>query len=147
MTARLGRRGTAARARSRTGRRGAVGPSPVRWAAVTLAVVGGLAATTLGVGWLGRAADLREQLAFTRSTGVSVGRITAAGTLLIASIGLGPLGAVLVLRHRARLAATVLFAAAAAPAILEPRSLTFSFVLIVAGILALVAGSNDHGIR
>jgi hypothetical protein len=111
----------------------------MRIAAFILAILGGLAAAALGMTWLDDAADLKDQIAVAEAAGVSVGSIVTAGWLLVLALGLGIAGGVLALMRKGRIAAGVLILAAVAPAVFEPKSLVFSFLLIVAGLLALGA--------
>ena len=111
----------------------------MRIAAFILGILGGLAAAALGMTWLSDAAELQEQIAVAEAAGVSVGSIVTAGWLLVLALGLGIAGGVLALLRKGRIAAPVLIVAAVAPAVFEPKSLVFSFLLIVAGLLALGA--------
>ncbi len=111
----------------------------MRIAAFILAILGGLAAAALGMTWLSDAAELKEQIAVAEAAGVSVGSIVTAGWLLVLALGLGIAGGVLSLMRKGRIAAPVLIVAAVAPAVFEPKSLVFSFLLIIAGLLALGA--------
>ena len=88
---------------------------------------------------LADAAELQDQIAVAEAAGVSVGSIVTAGWLLVLALGLGIAGGVLALLRKGRIAAPVLLVAAIAPAVFEPKSLVFSFLLIVAGLLALGA--------
>lgn len=121
----------------------------MRIAAFILAILGGLAAAALGMTWLSDAAELQDQLALAEAAGVSVDSIITAGWLLIAALFLGIGGGVLALMRKGKIAAPVLIASAVVPAIFEPKSLVFSFLLIIAGLLALgakpKAEASPHG--
>lgn len=117
----------------------------MRIAAFILAILGGLAAAALGMTWLDDAAELQDQIAVAEAAGVSVGSIVTAGWLLVVALGLGIAGGVLALLRKGRIAAPVLILAAVAPAVFEPKSLVFSFLLIIAGVLALGATPKGHG--
>lgn len=109
----------------------------MRIASFILAILGGLAAAALGMTWLSDAADLQNDPQLAAAAGDSLGGIVTAGYLLMVALGLGIAGGVLALLRRGRIAAAVLVVSAIAPAVFEPKSLVFSFLLIVAGLLAL----------
>jgi hypothetical protein len=109
----------------------------MRFAAFIFAIVGGLAAAALGMTWLADAAILDGQHELAEAAGVSLDGIITAGYLLIAALALGIGGGILALMRKGKIAAAVLIGAAVAPAIFEPKSLVFSFLLIVAGLLAV----------
>jgi hypothetical protein len=109
----------------------------MRIAAFILAILGGLAAAALGMTWLSDAAELEGQIELAQAAGVSLDGIVTAGYLLILALALGIGGGVLALMRKGKVAAGLLIGAAVAPAIFEPKSLVFSFLLIVAGLLAV----------
>ena len=100
-----------------------------------LAILGGLAAAALGAVWLADAAAV-EQLQLGEEAGVALEGIVTAGYLLLLALALAIAGGVLALLRKGKFAAGVLISAAVAPAIFEPKSLVFSFLLVVAGLLA-----------
>lgn len=111
----------------------------MRIAAFILGILGGLCAAALGITWLSDAAELQDQIAAAEAAGVSVDSLITAGYLLVAALFLGVAGGVLALMRKGKIAAPVLIASAVLPAIFEPQSLVFSFLLIIAGLLALGA--------
>ncbi len=111
----------------------------MRIVAFILAILGGLLAAALGVTWLSDASDLQDQIALAEAAGFSIDSMITAAYLLIAALFLGITGGVLALMRKGKIAAPILIAAAVLPALYEPKSLVFSFILIIAGLFALGA--------
>ncbi len=111
----------------------------MRIVAFILAILGGLLAAALGVTWLSDASELQDQIALAEAAGISIDSMITAAYLLIAALFLGITGGVLALMRKGKIAAPVLIGAAVLPAIYEPKSLVFSFILIIAGLFALGA--------
>lgn len=109
-----------------------------------LAILGGLAAAALGAVWLADAAVV-EELQLGEEAGVALGSIVTAGWLLLLALALGIAGGVLALLRKGKIAAGVLLTAAVAPAIFEPKSLVFSCLLVVAGLLAFAVKPKASG--
>ena len=111
----------------------------MRIAAFILAILGGLAAAALGMTWLSDLAEYSEQLELAEQAGFSVTSLRISSYLLLTGLLTGIAGGVLALQRKGKVAAAVLIASAAAPAALEPKALVFTFLLLVAGLLALGA--------
>lgn len=111
----------------------------MRIAAFILAILGGLAAAALGMTWLSDLAEYGEQLELAEQAGISVTSLRISAYLLLTGLLTGIAGGVLALQRKGKIAAAVLIASATAPALLEPKALVFTFLLLIAGFLALGA--------
>lgn len=111
----------------------------MRIVAFILSVLGGLLTAALGITWLSDAAELQDQIALAEAAGISIDSMITAAYLLIAAFFLGITGGILALKRKGKIAAPILIAAAVMPALYEPKSLVFSFLLIIAGLFALGA--------
>ncbi|MBL4686650.1 MAG: hypothetical protein JKY37_18785 [Nannocystaceae bacterium] len=119
----------------------------MRIAAFILAILGGLAAAALGMTWLSDLAEYEGQAELIEQAGISVSSLRTAAYLLLAGLVFGTAGGVLALQRKGKIAAAVLVATAVAPAVFEPKALVFTFLLLIAGLLALGAKPKSivHG--
>ena len=111
----------------------------MRIAAFILAILGGLAAAALGITWLDDLDKYKESLELAEQAGISFTSLRISAYLLLTGLLTGIAGGVLALQRKGKIAAAVLIGSATAPAILEPKALVFTFLLLVAGLLALGA--------
>lgn len=109
----------------------------MRIAGFILAILGALAAGALGAVWLSDAAKYKHEIAQAKALGVDVGSIVTAGYVLILSMVLGVVGGVFALRRKGPIAAAILVAAGAAPALFAAKALVFTWLLVLAGLLCL----------
>jgi hypothetical protein len=118
----------------------------MRIAGSLLGVVGGLAAGLLGAKWLIDAGDIARDLDAIRALGIStaeVDRLVLGAYLLLLALGLGVAGAVLAMRGRERHAGGLMMLGGAAPAIVAPAALAFTWILLVGAVVSLVAPTRS----
>src|SRR5262245_52077809 len=127
----------------------------MRLAVLLLGLIGSVAAGTLAVWWyvdmntpeghLLEALRQRAHLLDARAVQElhAWDRHVIAIWFLFAGIPLGVAGAILGYKGRGFLAAALMFLAVLGPAILDVRSLIFTFILIVSGILCLFVKSSQ----
>ncbi|MCI0459200.1 MAG: hypothetical protein L0Z62_19765 [Gemmataceae bacterium] len=116
----------------------------MRIAVLVVGILGSLGAGALGVLWLLACQKDEQDLRLLRLAGVPVSaqverefeQRTRAYPFLLAGLVLGGAGAALGMAGRGLSAAALLLAAAIGPAILNPQSLIFTSLLVVAGGLA-----------
>ncbi len=103
-----------------------------------LGILGGLLAGCLGWKWLDDANHAKAMLDVARSAGVNMAELdktVMAGRMLIGSALAGIVGGILALMGKGKIAALLMLAGAIVPAIWAPKSLIFSFLLIIGGIV------------
>ena len=101
--------------------------------AIALAIIGALAAGTLGVTWLWDA-SAREVYAAAGSP-QSAGPPVVAAYLLLAALAVGCAASVFAHEGRPRLAGSLLIGIGILPGMFEPKAFIVTFVLLLAGIL------------
>jgi hypothetical protein len=103
-----------------------------------LGILGGLLAGCLGWKWLDDANHMKAMIDVARSAGVSMAdldKTVTAGRMLIGSMGAGIVGGVLAMMGKGKIAALLMLAGVIVPAIWAPKSLVFTFVLLIGGIV------------
>jgi len=114
----------------------------MRKAALVLGILGGIAAGILGMKWLGDASDLRELIDLARSAGADtaeIDRLVMAAYALIGAMVLGIVGGVLALKGQGKIAGGLMLLGVIVPAVLAPKSLVFTFILLIGGLVSLMA--------
>lgn len=117
----------------------------MRIAGLILGIVGGLAAALLGIKWLSDASSMRELIGAVRNAGVDtseIDKLVTSAYILLASGVLGFVGGGLAFTRRGKIAAAVMVIGAVAPAVFAPKSLVFTFLLLVGGLVSLLVKSK-----
>lgn len=121
----------------------------MRFVVLALGALGGLVAAALGMNWIAQYNDLQRLLArddiqlVVQSVDMDA-QVAAAALLmrasyvLLAGLVLGVAGGVMAVRRRGRLAAALMVAAPVIAAVLAPKSLFASALLLIGGALALL---------
>ncbi|OFW06361.1 MAG: hypothetical protein A3H96_22270 [Acidobacteria bacterium RIFCSPLOWO2_02_FULL_67_36] len=113
----------------------------MRWIVLVLGVLGGLLAAALGITWISDYNRLQATVRELSSAGADLsalsGLVRAAYVLLVGAV-LGLAGGAVALRGQGRLAAGLLLVCPIVAAVMTPKSLVGSFLLILAGGLALL---------
>ena len=111
-------------------------------AALIVGVIGALLVAGLGSKWV---SDYNENKALIASLhGVDssldneIAKTRNAGYMMIV-LGIAAIGAAAMVFKKAKISGGVMMAAAILPALLAPKVLVFSFVLVIAGVLAMLA--------
>jgi hypothetical protein len=107
-----------------------------------LGILGGLLAGCLGWKWLDDANHMKAMIDVARSAGVSMAdldKTVMAGRMLIGSMGAGIVGGILAMMGKGKMAALLMLAAVIVPAIWQPKSLGFTFLLLIGGIVSFFA--------
>jgi hypothetical protein len=103
-----------------------------------LGILGGLLAGCLGWKWLDDANHMKTMIDVARSAGVSMAdldKTVTAGRMLIGSMGAGIVGGILAMMGKGKMAALLMLAGVIVPAIWAPKSLVFTFLLLIGGIV------------
>ena len=111
----------------------------MRIAALILGILGGIIAAALGIVWLSDYYELEKTVGMARALGADTAeldRLVYAAYLLLASFALGIAGGILALKHKGRVAAALMMLGPIAAGVLAPKSLVFSFLLLIGGLLA-----------
>jgi hypothetical protein len=116
----------------------------MRIAVLIVGILGSLGAGTLGVLWMLACQKDKQDLQMLRLAGMRIPaevedeyvRRSRAYPFLLAGVVLGGTGAALAMAGRGKSAGALLLTAGAGPAVLNPASLIFTFLLPVAGVLA-----------
>jgi hypothetical protein len=122
----------------------------MRITALVLGILGGLAAAALGMTWLSDANELKEGIAAAAAAGADTSEINKliwASYLLIAGLAAGIAGGVMAMKRKNLPAAGILLAGAILPALLAPKSLVFTWILVLAAVFAFLAkpaGASDN---
>jgi hypothetical protein len=127
----------------------------MRAAVIVLSLLGVAACAVLGVAWASEAGGALRQLDPYRPV-IALNETMAQGfadleqrlataRALLAAAALGSVGVALLVTRRPRLAAFPLVVAGALPAVFDLQALMFSFLLLVAGGLAL--GQRPHDVH
>jgi hypothetical protein len=125
------------------------GDAAMKIAALVLGILGAIATAGLGSKWVSDYNDNKALIDSLSKVSASIGggdnpalaelnRTKNAGYLMIV-FGIAALGAAALVFKQSKAAGGVLVAAAVIPALLAPKSLVFSFFLIIAGVLAFLA--------
>jgi len=107
-----------------------------------LGILGGLAAGFLGMKWLGDVNHLKAQIELLRSAGGSMAeldKMVTAAYMLIGAMGAGIVGGILAMMGKGKIAALLMLAGAIVPAIWAPKSLIFTCLLVIGGIVSFFA--------
>jgi hypothetical protein len=114
----------------------------MRVAGLILGILGGLVAGLLGMKWLGDASHMKTQIELIRSVGVSMAeldKLITAAYILIGSMVAGIVGGILAVMGKGKMAALLMLAGAIVPAIWAPKSLVFTCLLLIGGIVSFFA--------
>ena len=114
----------------------------MRIAALIMGILGGLASGMLGMKWISDYNDAKALIESIGSMGVDMGEINAmhtAGFILLAGLVAGIAGGILAFVGKGKLGAPLLLAFAILPAFFAAKSLVFTFLLIIAAVLAFMA--------
>ena len=107
-----------------------------------LGILGGLAAGFLGMKWMGDANHLKASIDAARKMGVNmaeVDKMATAAYMLIGAMVAGIVGGILAMMGRGKIAALLMLAGAIVPAIWVPKSLIFTCLLLLGGIVSFFA--------
>ena len=114
----------------------------MRKAGLILGILGGLAAGFLGMKWLSDANSMKEMIGTVRSLGADtseIDKIITAAYLLVGSAVLGIVGGVMALKGKGKIAGLLMLVGVIAPAIFAPKSLVFTCILLVGGLVSFFA--------
>lgn len=114
----------------------------MRITGLILGILGGLVAGFLGMKWMGAAESLKGQIELARKMGVNmaeVDKMVTASYMLIGAMVAGIVGGVLAFMGRGKIAALLMLAGAIVPAIWAPKSLIFTCLLLLGGIVSFFA--------
>lgn len=103
-----------------------------------LGILGGLAAGFLGMKWMGDADSLKASIEAARKMGANMAeldKVATASHMLIGAMVAGIVGGILAMMGKGKIAALLMLAGAIVPAIWVPKSLIFTFLLIIGGIV------------
>jgi hypothetical protein len=103
-----------------------------------LGILGGLLAGCFGWKWLDDANHGKAIMDLARSVHVSTAELdkaVMAGRLLIGSMAAGIVGGILAMMAKGKIAALLMLAGVIVPAIVAPRSLVFTFLLLIGAIV------------
>ena len=107
-----------------------------------LGILGGLAAGFLGMKWMGDAESLKGQIELARKMGVNMAeldKMATASYMLIGAMAAGIVGGILAMMGKGKIAALLMLAGAILPAIWAPKSLVFTCILLLGGIVSFFA--------
>jgi hypothetical protein len=113
----------------------------MRYVVLALGVLGALLAAALGIKWIGDYNAVKGAMDEVAQAGGDLTELTSlvrAAYVLLAAALLGVAGGVLALRGQGRPAAGLMLVGPVLAAILAPSSLVGSFLLVVAGGMALL---------
>jgi hypothetical protein len=113
---------------------------------LVLGVIGGLLAGMLGLIWIRDASRMRELVDSARSLGVDTGevdKLVIAAYILLAAMVVGVVAGVLAFKGKGKVAAPLMIVGAIAPALLAPKALVFTFILLLGGLLSFAAKPKD----
>lgn len=103
-----------------------------------LGILGGLAAGFLGMKWMGDANSLKASIEAARKLGANMAeldKMATASYMLIGAMVAGIVGGILAMMGKGKIAALLMLAGAIVPAIWAPKSLIFTFLLVIGGIV------------
>jgi len=118
----------------------------MRIAGLILGILGGLAAALLGIKWLSDAASMKELIGAARNIGVDtaeIDKLITSAYFLLASGMLGIVGGVLAFKRKGKIAASLMLAGVVAPALFAPRSLVFTWLLLVGCMISFLVKSKE----
>ncbi len=107
-----------------------------------LGILGGLLAGFLGMKWMGDADSLKGQIEVARKMGVNMAeldKMATASYMLIGAMVAGIVGGILAMMGKGKIAALLMLAGAILPAIWAPKSLVFTCILLLGGIVSFFA--------
>jgi len=107
-----------------------------------LGILGGLAAGFLGMKWMGDAESMKGQIELARKMGVNMAeldKMLTASYMLLGAMVAGIVGGVLAMMGKGKIAALLMLAGAILPAIWVPKSLIFTCLLLLGGIVSFFA--------
>lgn len=103
-----------------------------------LGILGGLLAGCLGWKWLDDANHVKAMIDLARNSGANMAvldKTVTAAYMLIGGMGAGIVGGILAMMGKGKIAALLMLAGAIVPAIWAPKSLAFTFLLVIGGIV------------
>ncbi|HEV2841101.1 MAG TPA: hypothetical protein VGW39_07250 [Chthoniobacterales bacterium] len=107
-----------------------------------LGILGGLIAGFLGMKWMGDADSLKTSIEAARKLGANMAeldKMVTASYMLIGAMLAGIVGGILAMMGRGKIAALLMLAGALLPAIWVPKSLVFTCILLLGGIVSFFA--------
>lgn len=114
----------------------------MRIAGLILGILGGLAAGFLGMKWMGDADSLKASIEAARKLGANMAeldKMVMASYMLIGAMVAGIVGGILAMMGKGKIAALLMLAGAILPAIWAPKSLVFTCILLLGGIVSFFA--------
>lgn len=107
-----------------------------------LGILGGLIAGFLGMKWMGDADSLKASIEAARKLGANMAdldKMVTASYILIGAMVAGIVGGILAMMGKGKIAALLMLAGAILPAIWAPKSLVFTCILLLGGIVSFFA--------
>lgn len=107
-----------------------------------LGILGGLIAGFLGMKWMGDADSLKASIEAARKLGANMAdldKMVTASYMLIGAMVAGIVGGILAMMGKGKIAALLMLAGAILPAIWAPKSLVFTCILLLGGIVSFFA--------
>lgn len=107
-----------------------------------LGILGGLIAGFLGMKWMGDADSLQASIEAARKLGANMSdldKMVTASYMLISAMVAGIVGGILAMMGKGKIAALLMLAGAILPAIWAPKSLVFTCILLLGGIVSFFA--------
>ena len=114
----------------------------MRIAGLILGILGGLIAGFLGMKWMGDADSLKASIEAARKLGANMAeldKMIMASYMLIGAMVAGIVGGILAMMGKGKIAALLMLAGAILPAIWAPKSLVFTCILLLGGIVSFFA--------
>ncbi len=114
----------------------------MRITGLILGILGGLLAGCLGWKWLDDAHHMQASINALRGLGgnmAELDKMITAAYMLIGAMGAGIIGGILAMMGKGKIAALLMLAAVILPAIWAPKSLVFTCILLIAGIVSFFA--------
>jgi hypothetical protein len=121
----------------------------MRIAGLILGILGGLLAGFLGMKWMGDADSLKGQIELARKMGVNMAdldKMVTASYMLIGAMVAGIVGGILAMMGKGKIAAVLMLAGAIVPAIWVPKSLIFTCLLLLGGIVCFFVKPRQSAI-
>ncbi len=114
----------------------------MRIGALITGILGGLLSAMLGMKWQADAAEHAKVLETAKALGADTGELDAlltASWFMVGGLFVGIVGGVLALKGRGKLGGALMLATALIPGLFAGKALVGTFILAVAGVLALLS--------